>query len=124
MVREDARARLLAQVCTGLTSARCAGIARHVRDWEAGDPADGAVCASAAVRREQVSTLETAAAQLDTDIAALAAAEKAEQAERDQRLRAETAELESAGLLEGSAEALASAARIFAGPQPWMPDHF
>jgi len=33
-------------------------------------------------------------------------------------------ELRSVGWLDGTPAALESAARIFAGPQPWMPDHF
>jgi predicted acetyltransferase len=33
-------------------------------------------------------------------------------------------ELKSVGLLAAGPAALAAAARIFAGPEPWMPDYF
>jgi predicted acetyltransferase len=33
-------------------------------------------------------------------------------------------QLRDAGKIEGSAESLSTAARVFAGPEPWMPDNF
>jgi predicted acetyltransferase len=34
------------------------------------------------------------------------------------------AELSRMGWITGSAEAIAAAARVFAGPEPWMPEYF
>ncbi len=90
--REDARARLLAQACAGLTTARCQGLARLLRDWEQGvwDPKERSVCATAAIQREALQGFERDAANYQADLAKLALAAVDAAADRTVSVRTPT----------------------------------
>ncbi len=79
--REDARERLLGQVCSGYVESRCERVGRFVRDWEQGDwdPGSRDVCALAALEREHLEALErdTRTFRKELDALARAATEQA-----------------------------------------------
>ncbi|MCB9687913.1 MAG: hypothetical protein H6735_22925 [Alphaproteobacteria bacterium] len=79
LARDDARQRLLGQVCAGVSGVRCDAVGRRVSDWTQGDWASRkrGVCALAAVPRSFVTTLEQ-----DAQAAHTAAAEAVAQLAR------------------------------------------